>query len=187
MLYATRRIALDSKLPRESSQQQRPRPSHDPGQQPKRKSSKTYITLDEPKTFNHFVMNLPATAVEFLDAFRGLYQAREADFTPATEQELPMIHVYLFTTRHDDPTQEEEEVCEVVSKHLGSEHHATDGRCGIVRCQAGQPKEADVLCEFPLAEGGGFCGVVVKFYVCPCLCARHMNLRRTIAGIDETS
>lgn len=48
-------------------------------------------SLPIPSTFQHYVMNLPATAIEFLDAFRGLYQSR-ADTDP-----LPMIHVHCFT------------------------------------------------------------------------------------------
>jgi tRNA (guanine37-N1)-methyltransferase len=38
--------------------------------------------------FDHFVMNLPATAIEFLDAFVGLY---------SEPTRLPMIHCHCFT------------------------------------------------------------------------------------------
>ena len=98
-----------------------------------------------------------------------------------------MIHVYLFTTRHDDPMQEQEEVCAVVSKYLGSEITPQTDGVRIVRCQAGEPKEAHVLCEFPLASGGGFCGGRSEVLCMSFLCLRRMNLRRTIAGIEEAS
>jgi tRNA (guanine37-N1)-methyltransferase len=41
--------------------------------------------------FHHAVMNLPASAIEFLDAYRGA-------FDPATwaDTPLPMVHVYTF-------------------------------------------------------------------------------------------
>jgi tRNA (guanine37-N1)-methyltransferase len=39
-------------------------------------------------------MNLPATAVEFLDAFSGLYQGKEH---LVKAEELPIIHCHLFT------------------------------------------------------------------------------------------
>ncbi|ORY87662.1 tRNA methyltransferase Trm5 [Protomyces lactucae-debilis] len=44
-----------------------------------------------PRYFFHFVMNLPATAIEFLDAFRGLYNGHSTDMV------LPTIHVHCFT------------------------------------------------------------------------------------------
>lgn len=52
---------------------------------------------------NHFVMNLPDSAIEFLDTFHGLYRelyvlpgAREA-VEKAGDDRLPMVHCYCFT------------------------------------------------------------------------------------------
>ncbi|KAG9326776.1 hypothetical protein KVV02_008666 [Mortierella alpina] len=66
------------------------------------------------KTFDHFVMNLPATAIEFLDAFRGLFQGREAQITEPKTQ-LPMIHCHCFS-KSDKP---EDDVRERVEKVMG--------------------------------------------------------------------
>ena len=54
---------------------------------------------------DHFVMNLPATAIEFLDAFRGsLKEIRDSD--PATFEEvygdrMPAIHCHAFSSEGD--------------------------------------------------------------------------------------
>jgi tRNA (guanine37-N1)-methyltransferase len=75
-------------------------------------------TLTEPSSFDHYVMNLPANAVEFLDAFRGLYQGREAEFSPLTARQLPWIHVHLFIAKHASAEEERRSVVAKVSQHL---------------------------------------------------------------------
>ncbi|KPI36164.1 tRNA (guanine(37)-N1)-methyltransferase [Cyphellophora attinorum] len=79
------------------------------------------IILRQPTSFDHYVMNLPASAVEFLNAFKGLLHGREDEFYPYTEKQLPWIHVHLFQAKC--PTTEEEHagVLATVSKHLGHE------------------------------------------------------------------
>ncbi|KAJ5520412.1 tRNA transferase Trm5/Tyw2 [Penicillium fimorum] len=81
--------------------------------------------LPEPKIYtrptivNHYVMNLPATAIEFLDAFPGLYAGEEHLFAPNTEQKLPMIHVYCFSGHSDNEVDDHIDICERISERIG--------------------------------------------------------------------
>jgi tRNA G37 N-methylase Trm5 len=50
--------------------------------------------LAKAKKFDHYLMNLPATATEFLDAFKGLFKG----FDPV---DLPIIHCYSFSKAKD--------------------------------------------------------------------------------------
>lgn len=77
-------------------------------------SSKTEAS-DAPRSkITHFVMNLPDSALEFLDAFRGI-------LTPRGETEgrldgvyvtMPMVHCYCFT-RELDPHKAKADIREV--------------------------------------------------------------------------
>lgn len=77
--------------------------------------------LTSPKTFNHYILNLPASAITFLPLFVGLYAGREALFAPDTDAKLPMLHVHCFSTKSDDNREAEIKICEEVSAQLGYE------------------------------------------------------------------
>ncbi|KAF2238087.1 hypothetical protein EV356DRAFT_441077 [Viridothelium virens] len=74
--------------------------------------------LYQPKIFDHFVMNLPASAITFLPSFVGLYSGQSHLFQPYTETLLPMIHVYCFSTKSDDNLEEKIKICNEISQQL---------------------------------------------------------------------
>ena len=84
-----------------------------------RKVPRTIVTV--PKTFNHYVLNLPASAITFLPAFIGLYAGHSDLFTPYTLTKLPMIHAYCFSTKSDDNKKEEIKICMEISEQIGYE------------------------------------------------------------------
>ena len=71
-----------------------------------------------PKTFGHYVMNLPATAITFLGSFIGLYRGYEHLFHPVTDTHLPWIHVYCFSKKRDTLEASFAEICQELSKYL---------------------------------------------------------------------
>lgn len=71
-----------------------------------------------PATVAHFVMNLPASAIDFLPCFKGLYAGRETLFAPHTATPLPLVHVHCFAVKRDDDVPKLD-VCARVSRQLG--------------------------------------------------------------------
>jgi tRNA (guanine37-N1)-methyltransferase len=76
---------------------------------------------NEPAIFHHYVMNLPASAIEMLDAFKGIYSGRKDEFDRLNRR-LPFIHLYLFhssNTRLPD-TEQSTLICERITKAIGA-------------------------------------------------------------------
>lgn len=74
-------------------------------------------TFQEPKVFNHYVMNLPATAIYFLNNFSGLYPPELQKELPEGTQ-MPLVHVYCFSTKSDDNVEEGKKICEEITTQL---------------------------------------------------------------------
>ncbi|KAK0946592.1 tRNA(m(1)G37)methyltransferase [Friedmanniomyces endolithicus] len=105
-------------------------------------------TLEEPKTFQHFVLNLPASALTFLPSFIGLYPAALRSQLPE-DFEMPLVHVYCFSTKSDDNVAEGVQICEEIGRQLGY----TKMRVGKVGVDGEGAVEI-----FDVADGGGFSG-----------------------------
>ncbi|KAH8844880.1 hypothetical protein MCOR07_002444 [Pyricularia oryzae] len=73
-----------------------------------------------PPTISHYVMNLPASAISFLPAYRGLYHGHEKLFTPHTTTRLPLIHAYCFDIK-SDTDEPKHSVVQRVAAELGVE------------------------------------------------------------------
>ncbi|KYK56031.1 tRNA methyltransferase Trm5 [Drechmeria coniospora] len=76
------------------------------------------VRIPVPATVAHFVMNLPASALEFLHNFRGLYHGQERLFAPHTETRLPMVHAHCFAVKATDATALDD-ICGRIYNELG--------------------------------------------------------------------
>lgn len=75
--------------------------------------------------FDHCFMNLPVDAVEFLDAFIGLFNRCDPDiWTVDNEIKLPLIHVYGFTYEATH-----EKALEFFTKRIGEAMHLPTFKC----------------------------------------------------------
>lgn len=63
------------------------------------------------RQISQFVMNLPDSAIEFLDAFRGIFAKPE--LREAYEGRMPMVHCHCFTREAEDQTRAERDIKQV--------------------------------------------------------------------------
>jgi tRNA (guanine37-N1)-methyltransferase len=63
------------------------------------------------RQISHFVMNLPDSAIEFLDAFRGIFA--EPETRELYEGKLPMVHCHCFTKEVEDRRRAEGDIKQV--------------------------------------------------------------------------
>ncbi|GAA5974067.1 hypothetical protein JCM11641_008242 [Rhodosporidiobolus odoratus] len=105
---------------------------------------------------NHYIMNLPASALTFLDAYSGLYRglsdlvgAEEARKAIAEAGGLPVVHCYCFTKEVEKPV---EDICQRATEALGFEVHPglPDFDLHYVRDVA--PRKIMYCLEFRLTE-----------------------------------
>jgi tRNA (guanine37-N1)-methyltransferase len=109
-----------------------------------------------PQTISHFVMNLPATAIDFLGAFNGLYHGHETLFEPHTSTKLPMVHVHCFSTKSDDNVREGIEICERISEKLGYVVKPSDEELVIHEVRDVAPKKRMFCASFRIPKEVAF-------------------------------
>lgn len=90
-------------------------------------SASESASVPQPKSrrqISHFVMNLPDSAIEFLDAFRGILA--EPELREAYEGKMPMVHCHCFTREVEDQTSAETNI-------KGVSTASVVGRCRTLR------------------------------------------------------
>ncbi|EGP92154.1 uncharacterized protein MYCGRDRAFT_35337 [Zymoseptoria tritici IPO323] len=111
-------------------------------------------TIKQPRTFDHFVMNLPASAITFLPSFIGMYSPSVRE-TLGDEIKMPLIHVYCFSTKSDDNAEEGVKICEEISRQLQHEvkpGKIADGGVEIYDVRDVAPKKRMFCASFRLPE-----------------------------------
>ena len=93
-----------------------PRKSHQRKEATKKQRVKRTV-LTRSRTFDHYILNLPASALTFLPSFVGVYAGHEREFVTHTEVKFPLVHVYCFRSTLDQ-SEAEHDVCEEISRHL---------------------------------------------------------------------
>ncbi|TKA55420.1 hypothetical protein B0A53_02345 [Rhodotorula sp. CCFEE 5036] len=132
---------------------------------PQATESSTFTTASDASTAptgklrrlpNHYIMNLPASALTFLDAFRGLYRPlyekigeEAAKKAIAEAGGLPIVHCYCFTKEIEGA---EEDICQRATEVLGFKVHPglQDFAVRFVRDVA--PKKEMYCLEFRLTD-----------------------------------
>ncbi|XP_076841696.1 tRNA (guanine(37)-N(1))-methyltransferase isoform X2 [Brachyhypopomus gauderio] len=92
----------------------------------------------------HVVMNLPALALDFLDAFRGLL-GPELDQDLSCEASLPQVHCYGFS-KEDDPQRD---VVRRAEESLGA---SLQGRCSVHMVRNVAPNKEMMCVSFCLPK-----------------------------------
>ncbi|GAA5940882.1 hypothetical protein JCM10213_007994 [Rhodosporidiobolus nylandii] len=107
---------------------------------------------------NHYVMNLPASAIDMLDAYRGLFRGlyelvgeEEANAAIKENGGLPMVHCYCFTK---EPEGEEalKDVCKRATASLGFEVHPGLPNFNLHYVRDVAPRKGMYCLEFRLVD-----------------------------------
>jgi tRNA (guanine37-N1)-methyltransferase len=93
-------------------------------------------------------MNLPATAIDFLGSFNGLYHGHENLFEPHTKTNLPIVHVHCFSTKSDDNVKEHIEICKRITEKMGYEINPGDEELVIHEVRDVAPKKRMFCASF---------------------------------------
>ena len=111
--------AWDSLLHAAPKKDQQPKNQHTSQRASKKQKQLDLVTRpDGFLLFDHFVMNLPATAMEFLDEFKGIYDGKQ-QLIP-DDKNLPVIHCHCFSRAENMEQDVIERVESILGTTLGS-------------------------------------------------------------------
>lgn len=134
-------------------------PKRDPKSPNKPPPPEIVRTITQPKTFQHFVMNLPASAITFLPSFIGSYTPQVRQALGGGDIPMPLIHVYCFSTKSDDNVAEGFKICEEISQQLGYTFQPgsiSEGKVEIFDVRDVAPKKRMFCASFRLPEEVAF-------------------------------
>lgn len=114
------------------------------------------VRIFEPATFDHFVMNLPETGIDFLHAFKGLYDGHEDIFTGPKARPIPKIHVYTFQQRKATIEEEHEEILQRLSEKLGYQLSSQEHEVELHQARLVAPKKWYYCASFRLPKEVAF-------------------------------
>lgn len=141
-------------------------------------------SLPPPRLVAHFVMNLPASALSFLDAYRGIYRPllELPDFdVDAARRSRPMVHCYCFS-RCTTPEEATPDICKV-RELLCLVLTISARECGArARCRA---RDGRSLQHLPRSHGRAQVGDVQAVF-CAALGSSHcirLTWRRDRSGL----
>ena len=122
--------------------------------------TKRYVEFKAPRTFSHFVMNLPAIATDFLVNFVGIYEGCEHLFQPVGAAKLPWIHCYCFGPKTDDSEQDLKAAQELIWSHIaskvGGHIDAVDSEAELVDVRDVAPNKRQYCATFRLPPSIAF-------------------------------
>ncbi|KAF2088215.1 hypothetical protein K490DRAFT_39877 [Saccharata proteae CBS 121410] len=122
--------------------------------------------VEQPPIFSHYIMNLPASAIEFLPAFIGLYNNKNPGFDASFAKDyferhpnvkLPMIHVYCFGPKKEmEESEQALHVCRRISEQLKYEITPETPECEIYDVRDVAPNKKMFCASFRLPEEVAF-------------------------------
>ncbi|KAF8204026.1 Met-10+ like-protein-domain-containing protein [Pholiota molesta] len=104
------------------------------------------------RRISHFVMNLPDSAITFLDAFRGILTDTEGRNLSGIYDEMPMVHCHCFT-RELEPARAEADIRQRVEEKLG---HPLTGEVKLHLVRSVAPNKEMYCISFRLPREAAF-------------------------------
>ncbi|KAG0151679.1 hypothetical protein CROQUDRAFT_86295 [Cronartium quercuum f. sp. fusiforme G11] len=144
-------------------------PFVEPPPPPTRRSSsikEIKVIVEKPKPepsrlVSHFVMNLPELALNFLDAYIGLYTPLLKEFgqdfkTVVDNSPLPMVHCYCFS-KAEEGEEAERDICDRATLALGYKVHSSISRFELAHVRKVAPHKDMYRLSFELPREVLFC------------------------------